>query len=656
MITRASQFIRIYGIDFESNLTRGTQYRVEGILERVTHSKGYLLLSASSQQRMSQSPPLFTPIVIEPPKNIFFNPVIVLDFQSLYPSIMIAYNLCYSTCLGKLEIEQVQSNKRDKKFGVSRYNTNLYNALKDDYLNSNEYKDLNKSEEEKFLNFLMNNCLVTPNQICFVKKNIREGILPIVLKELLLTRIMVKKSMKLYPPESTTYKRLHNRQLGIKLLANVIYGYTSAGFSGRMPNNDIGDSIVSLGKTIVLSATKIIESNPKWNAKVIYGDTDSLFISITNASIKEAIEIGKEMADIITRKNPEPMKLQFEKVYCPLVFNSKKHYAGYKWESKEQIDKKEINLDTKGIENVRRDTCDAIAKMIEKIIKILFQKKDLTLLKNYLYSSFDKIISGRVIFKDFIFSKKVKFGTYRRDNPPPSAVVAFNLYLKDKSYFASFGERVPYLVYNNPLGEKTLINSVISPYEFFSNFSYSINSDYYIEVILRVVNRFLECLGVDVYEWYKKYKRPISDGMNYYYKESDEDSEPEEKTKSKLKSSYQLVFNSKSKNIEEYFKRSQTKKKQTDKTKEHLSFRDKVGKIIFGKKKEDPRLKILYESKKKRILVHKKRQIETICRLCSGFEKFNIEIEDVPCVNYQCKLFFEKRLCDSRKNKKIDFY
>ena len=129
----------------------------------------------------------------------------------------------------------------------------------------------------------------------YVRKNLREGILPIILKELLLTRIMVKRSMKLYSPDSTTYKHLHSRQLGIKLLANVIYGYTSAGFSGRMPNSEIGDTIVSLGKTIVLSSTKFIEENPKWNAKVIYGDTDSMFVSIANASVKEAIKIGNEL-------------------------------------------------------------------------------------------------------------------------------------------------------------------------------------------------------------------------------------------------------------------------------------------------------------------------------------------------------------------------
>ena len=38
--------------------------------------------------------------MLEPKSNFYYDPVMVLDFQSLYPSIMIAYNLCFSTCLG----------------------------------------------------------------------------------------------------------------------------------------------------------------------------------------------------------------------------------------------------------------------------------------------------------------------------------------------------------------------------------------------------------------------------------------------------------------------------------------------------------------------------------------------------------------------------
>jgi len=58
--------------------------------------------------------------------------------------------------------------------------------------------------------------------------------MPLLLDEILKTRIMVKDSMK-KSNDKATKRMLDHRQLGLKLIANVTYGYTSASFSGRMP-------------------------------------------------------------------------------------------------------------------------------------------------------------------------------------------------------------------------------------------------------------------------------------------------------------------------------------------------------------------------------------------------------------------------------------
>ena len=725
IINRCTQFVKIYGIDFESNLTRGSQYKVEGVLSHLAKNKNVALLSATRDQLINQSPPKFTPMVMEPPKNIFYNPVIVLDFQSLYPSIMIAYNLCYSTCLGRLlKEEEIKPDSTLKKMGVTFYNKNLYNMLLKDfqiskfyhqekYISKDNINNNNLDESEDFFNFVKDSCFLSPCRVLFVKKHIREGLIPIILKELLLTRIMIKKSMKLYDKNSDVYKFLHNRQLGIKGLANVIYGYTSAGFSGRMPNIEISDSILSMGRQMLKTAIDYIENKTPYELKVVYGDTDSLFISVKNKTKEESIEIGKKLAEEITKLNPEPIKLQFEKVYCPLIFNAKKHYAGYKYEDKaslESVSNKKsavILLDTKGLENVRRDSCDIVSKIVEKLIKILFDQKDLSKVKQYIFQCFDKIIKGRVILKDFIFSKEVKFGRYKGKILPPSAQVANDLHTRDPNFFAVYKQRVPYLVYNNPSGVKTLKDSVIYPYDFFENKSLSINSNYYITMIKKVLERFLGQIGVNIEEWYQTYKRPANIGYNiYFYKNLNNNNnnntnnfeshkkinkewenkhldsldkrkqDIEDKKSFFVGSKVALKDETKRTDILNFFKPLESKKNDganniiipsKSKDKYNIEYEDEKeivdlkffevdenGEIVeIQKEDENKKIQIIkhrenqmkYMENIKKLKLFKKKQVEirNICKFCSEFDNFNInDIEDVPCMNIQCKIFYEK--------------
>merc|ERR1719410_1383778 len=126
-----------------------------------------------------------------------------------------------------------------------------------------------------------------PGGIAFVKESVKKGILPKMLEEILEARVMVKNSMKLHnkladqdpglrKKNSKLQRILHARQLGLKLIANVTYGYTSANFSGRMPCIDVGDSVVSKGRETLERAIKTIEGGRWPGVKVIYGDTDSL--------------------------------------------------------------------------------------------------------------------------------------------------------------------------------------------------------------------------------------------------------------------------------------------------------------------------------------------------------------------------------------------
>ena len=135
-----------------------------------------------------------------------------------------------------------------------------------------------------------------------------------MLQEIIDTRIMIKTSMKNYKTDKSLSRILDSRQLGLKLLANVTYGYAGASFSGRMPCVEIADAIVQTGRATLEKAIDLINSTDKWGAKVVYGDTDSLFIYFPGKSREKAFEIGNEIADTVTNMNPFPVKLKFEKV------------------------------------------------------------------------------------------------------------------------------------------------------------------------------------------------------------------------------------------------------------------------------------------------------------------------------------------------------
>merc|ERR1719174_792785 len=69
---------------------------------RCAHRDRFFLVSPSKAQVAGQRSVECLPLVMEPRSGFYWDPVVVLDFQSLYPSIVIAYNLCFSTCVGRL--------------------------------------------------------------------------------------------------------------------------------------------------------------------------------------------------------------------------------------------------------------------------------------------------------------------------------------------------------------------------------------------------------------------------------------------------------------------------------------------------------------------------------------------------------------------------
>ncbi|KAH9849760.1 hypothetical protein C2E23DRAFT_870439 [Lenzites betulinus] len=472
VVTKNAEFARVFGVDFFSVLSRGSQFKVESFMFRIAKPESFLLLSPSKQDVGKQNAAECIPLIMEPLSAFYNSPLVVLDFQSLYPSIMIAYNYCYSTCLGR-----VTDFKGQYKFGVT---------------------DLRQPAGR--LDILQDHINVAPNGMMYVKQTVRRGLLGRMLTELLDTRVMVKQAMKGAKDDKALRRILDARQLGLKFIANVTYGYTSASYSGRMPAVEIADSIVQSGRETLEKAVRVINSTKKWGAKVVYGDTDSLFIYLPGKTKDQAFRIGQDMADSITKMNPAPIKLKFEKVYLPCVLMAKKRYVGFKYENP---DDKEPAFDAKGIETVRRDGIPAQQKMTETCLKILFRTQDLSQVKEYCCRTWARILENKVSIQDFIFAKEVKMGTYSDKVPPPPGVtVAARRMLEDPNDEPQYGERIPYVVVRGEPGSR-LVDRATAPHELFRDSHKRLDASYYISrVLIPPLERIFNLVGADVRSWF----------------------------------------------------------------------------------------------------------------------------------------------------------
>lgn len=472
LIPRTSEQARLLGIDFFSVFSRGSQFKVESLMFRIAKPENFILISPSKKQVGQQNALECLPLVMEPQSDFYTSPLVVLDFQSLYPSVMIAYNYCYSTFLGRLV-----SWRGRNKMGFTDY-----------------------ERPPRLLELLGDKINIAPNGMIYTKPEIRKSLLARMLSEILETRVMVKSGMKVDKDDRILQRLLNNRQLALKLIANVTYGYTSATFSGRMPCSEIADSIVQTGRETLEKAIALIHSVERWGAEVVYGDTDSLFVYLKGRSRDEAFTIGEEIAKAVTKMNPRPVKLKFEKVYHPCVLLAKKRYVGFKYEHREQT---EPEFDAKGIETVRRDGTPAEQKIEEKALKILFRTADLSQVKRYFQNQCAKIMQGKVSIQDFCFAREVRLGTYSEKGLlPPGALISAKRMLMDPRLEPQYGERVPYVVVTGAPGSR-LVDRCVAPEVLLDNPHLELDAEYYItKNIIPPLERIFNLVGANVRQWY----------------------------------------------------------------------------------------------------------------------------------------------------------
>lgn len=315
--------------------------------------------------------------VLEARSGAYYRPIAGLDFASLYPSIMISNNYCYSTIVDDPAYDEID--------GI-------------DYKNIHWVDQDGKEYNVKFV------------------QNVK-GLLPSMLEKLWTERKRIKKLMK-SAENDDVYKIYDGQQLAIKVSMNSIYGFTGATF-GRLPDKRIASAVTAEGRRSIEKSKKYAEEN--YDCEVIYGDTDSIYVQFNTEKtgkkhFDECFKIADACAKDITEKLFKyPMELEFEKIMYPFFLFTKKRYATVTWTNSEKYD----YIDYKGIQIKRRDSCayvkDECSRIFETLMlnniydfKFDLDNQNIEISKNMAKECIEKLLNGKVPINKLIVSKSYR--------------------------------------------------------------------------------------------------------------------------------------------------------------------------------------------------------------------------------------------------------
>ncbi|XP_029955043.1 DNA polymerase alpha catalytic subunit isoform X3 [Salarias fasciatus] len=246
-------------------------------------------------------------LVLDPKVGFYDKFVLLLDFNSLYPSIIQEFNICFTT----VEREAYNSKKR-----------------------KNEQDD--ESEEIPEI----------PDP------NLEMGILPKEIRKLVERRKHVKQLMKQQDINPDVYLQYDIRQKALKLTANSMYGCLGFSFS-RFYAKPLAALVTHKGREILMHTKDMVQ---KMNLEVIYGDTDSIMINTNSRALDEVFKLGNKVKAEVN-KLYKLLEIDIDGVFKSLLLLKKKKYAALVVE--QQGDGRySVKQELKGLDIVRRDWCD----------------------------------------------------------------------------------------------------------------------------------------------------------------------------------------------------------------------------------------------------------------------------------------------------------
>jgi len=434
-----------------------------------------------SQTRAAQSFELKGGAVLDPRKGLVED-VVILDYRSLYPSIMMAHNLCYST------------------------------VVTDDRPPAEEV-------------------VKSPSGGEFVDSSISPGIVPGVLHDLLAQRTEIKRQMKTASDEERTI--LDAQQYALKILLNSFYGYS--GYArARLYSLPLANAVTSFGRSNIQNTKSMVEeigsiyvkegeallpnemreaagdsfpstgaeSFKRFDLSVVYGDTDSVFIRLqphaergAKPTLEEAELVGRKIAKTVTSRLPPPMELVFEAFARRGLFLVKKRYALWVFEKVGEEWRDRIKV--RGMETVRRDWCELTSKTLNRCLELVLQEGKVDEAVELAKSAIDRLQrldlqEDPEILEDLILTRRYTKSASSYKNKQPHVQLAEKMRVRGDRV-PSVGDRVPFVILR---GKGLFVDRAEDPQYVLEN-DLKIDTDYYIEKqILPPLLRLLSTFGV----------------------------------------------------------------------------------------------------------------------------------------------------------------
>ncbi|KAI8977403.1 DNA polymerase family B-domain-containing protein [Mycotypha africana] len=333
-------------------------------------------------------------LVLEPKKGFYDKYVLLLDFNSLYPSIIQEYNICFTTV-----------NRASFTEGTG------------------------ESGEEKVPDL--------PDE------TLPQGILPRLIKTLVDRRRQVKDLMKGNISEAE-YTQLDIRQKALKLTANSMYG--CLGFThSRFYAKPLAMLITHKGREILQSTVNLAGS---LDMNVIYGDTDSIMVYTNQNDLNEVKKMGTILRKAVNKRY-KLLEIGIDGYFKHMLLLKKKKYAALLVEEKPNGELVET-VETKGLDLVRRDWCDLSHDVSERVLNFILSDHDreevVTEIHEYLEVVAEQIRQGDVPLEKYVINKQLtkRPQDYTDAKNQPHVQVALRLIAAGHN--VKSGDTIPYVI------------------------------------------------------------------------------------------------------------------------------------------------------------------------------------------------------------------